>query len=173
MSNIDDVLTFLFTPYHLFILFSFPSPNPIVLSYHSSLAFCISAMRFYFELAEHNNSVIIPSEESIIQTFSQYNDDHRPFVRRGDICESVVDIKDFTISLMSLGYDRETLAAIMSGLCDSNTQMHYKYIHYTSFRSLAWSCLLQALSERKDLTSDQTIRELCILSWMGMKMLYS
>ena len=130
-------------------------------------------MRFYFELAATNNNIIIPSEESIIQNFSQYNEDHRPYVCRGDICESIVDIKDFTISLMSLGYDRETVASIVSGLCESNTQMHYKYIHYTSFRSLAWSCLLQALSERKDLTSDQTIRELCILSWMGMKMLYS
>ena len=130
-------------------------------------------MRFYFELAERFNNITIPSEESIVQNFTQYNEDHRPYVNRGDICEKIVDIKDFSISLMSLGYNRETMAAMTSGVNESNTQSHYKYIHYTSFRSLAWSCLLQALSERTDLTSDQTIRELCILSWMGMKMLYS
>ena len=142
-------------------------------SYHISLAFCISAMRFYLELAEMNNQIIIPSEESIVQKFTQFNEEHRPFVRRGDICESIMAIKDFSVSLMSLGYNRETIAAIMSGMCENNTKLHYKYIHYTSFRSLAWSCLLQALSERKDFTSEQTIRELCILSWMGIKMLYS
>lgn len=138
----------------------------------SSLAFIISSMRFYFELISIYNQITCPTETSVIASFTNYGETQRPFVNRGSICENIMEVKNLTPSLTKLPYD-STFSRFMLDSMTDNKRDQYKFIRFSSFRSLVWSVLMQSLSERTDLTSEQTVRELCILAWMGMKFLHT
>lgn len=141
----------------------------------TSLAFFISAFRFYLESCVDSwPEMHSLNEKEVTSHFTSFTDTGKPLLMRGPVVANVSQITDFHFSLSTLQYSREIQELLAMNVHSSQDRLaHYAAMRHTSFKSIMCSLLLRTLSMQSDLTSMMTQRELKILSRVLMVMLFS